>query len=172
MITNNDCFYKKADIFKKKTDPILMADYRAESLTDFSIIIRTYRELKEKKTFKDRFQYLKLPGCLGEETFGWERYINQAFYKSLEWKRLRNEVIVRDMGLDLGCVGREIPNHIIVHHMNPIRPEDIVSQSEFLLNPDYLICCSIRTHNAIHYSDESILYDEPIIRTPGDTKLW
>lgn len=134
--------------------------------------IRSYSEFRKIRAFKDRFRYLKLPGSAGEETFGWERYINQRFYKSTEWKRLRNEVIVRDMGLDLGCEGREIPNHIIVHHMNPVRPEDIYIKSEFLLNPEYLICCSIRTHNAIHYSDESILFDELIVRRPGDTKLW
>ena len=135
-------------------------------------MIRTYSGLCLFNTFAERFRYLKLSGSIGEETFGWERYINQKFYTSSEWKQLRNAVIVRDMGLDLGCEGREIPNHIIVHHMNPIRPEDIVNKSQFLLNPEFLICCSTKTHNAIHFSDESILYEDLVVRKPGDTKLW
>lgn len=134
--------------------------------------MKTYSELCTLPTFNERFRYLKLSGAIGEETFGWERYINQKFYTSLEWKQLRHEVIVRDMGLDLGCEGRDIVSHIIVHHMNPVRPEDIVSKSNLLLDPEYLICCSIRTHNAIHYSDESILFDELVVRRPGDTKSW
>ena len=135
-------------------------------------MIKTYSELIKLPTFNERFRYLKLTGTLGEETFGWERYINQKFYTSHEWKQLRNEVIVRDMGLDLGCDGYDICNHIVVHHINPIRPEDIANKSHLLLNPEYLICCSLRTHNAIHYSDESILYDVIVERKPGDTKSW
>lgn len=135
-------------------------------------MIKCYSELSKLETFKERFRYLKLPGAIGDETFGWERYINQKFYTSHEWKQLRNAVIVRDMGLDLGCEGREIGGHIIVHHMNPIKPEDIARRSRFLLDPEYLISCCARTHNAIHYSDESILFDELVERKPGDTKLW
>lgn len=134
--------------------------------------IRTYSELITLQTFKERFLYLKLSSKVGEETFGFERYLNQNFYSSYDWKRVRRQVIVRDMGCDLGCEDRKIPSHIIVHHMNPITPEDIVKNPELVLNPEYLISTCYRTHNAIHFSDESILYEDPIVRTPGDTKLW
>ena len=134
--------------------------------------MRTYSELMSLKTFEERFRYLKLSGAVGEESFGFERYLNQGFYKSYDWRHIRNRVIVRDHGLDLGFEGREIPGRIIVHHMNPIRPEDIRGNIELILNPEYLISTCHVTHNAIHYGDESILYQDPIVRTPGDTKLW
>ena len=130
---------------------------------------RTYSELITIPTFEERFRYLKMDGVVGQETYGFERYLNQAFYKSHEWKRVRDEVIVRDMGRDLGCKGRELHGRIIVHHMNPIMAKDIVNGTDILLNPEYLICTCKRTHDAIHYSDETILYTEPIIRRPGDT---
>lgn len=135
-------------------------------------MIRTYKELSRLQTFEERFEYLKLSGSIGTETFGFDRYINQMFYRSKEWKSIRNHVIVRDNGCDLGIEGREIQKGIIVHHINPIKIDDIVSATEFLMNPDYLICTSLKTHNAIHYGDSNLLDKDPIIRRPGDTKLW
>lgn len=135
-------------------------------------MIRTYKELSRLQTFEERFDYLKLSSFIGTETFGFDRYINQMFYRSKEWKSIRNHVIVRDNGCDLGIEGREIQKGIIVHHINPIKIDDIVSATEFLMNPDYLICTSLKTHNAIHYGDSNLLDKDPIIRRPGDTKLW
>lgn len=135
-------------------------------------MIRTYKELSRLQTFEERFDYLKLSGSIGTETFGFDRYVNQMFYGSKEWKSIRNHVIVRDNGCDLGIEGREIQKGIIVHHINPIKIDDIVSATEFLMNPDYLICTSLKTHNAIHYGDSNLLDKDPIIRRPGDTKLW
>lgn len=135
-------------------------------------MIRTYSELISIPKFEDRFKYLMLGGGVGEETFGFDRYLNQVFYHSAEWKQIRNDVIVRDMGCDLAFPDREIFGRILVHHMNPISLKDIANRSEFLLNPEYLISTCKRTHDAIHYSDESILYEEPIVRRPGDTCPW
>lgn len=135
-------------------------------------MIRTYGELISIPKFEDRFKYLMLSGGVGEETFGFDRYLNQVFYHSAEWKQIRNDVIVRDMGCDLAFPDREIFGRILVHHMNPISLKDIANRSEFLLNPEYLISTCKRTHDAIHYSDESILYEEPIVRRPGDTCPW
>ena len=135
--------------------------------------IRTYSELMLLSTFKERFEYLKLSGSVGEETFGFDRWINQVFYKSREWLSVRDAVIIRDNGCDLGIPGREIFGKILVHHMNPIRKEDIVSHSEILLNPEYLITTIKNTHDAIHYSDEKLLVSrEPTIRTPNDMCPW
>lgn len=134
--------------------------------------IRSYTELVKLKTFKDRFEYLKLGGLVGKETFGWERIYNQRFYASHEWKEVRRKVIVRDNATDLGCDGYSIPGRIIVHHLNPIKPEDLLDRIDLILDPEYLITTCFRTHNAIHYGDDSILYDDPIIRTPGDTIPW
>ena len=136
-------------------------------------MIRTYNELIQLQTFEDRFNYLRLYGEVGKETFGFDRIYNQKFYRSKEWKDIRNYVITRDHGCDLGILDREIPGRIMVHHMNPISMEDIKHSSDYLLNPDYLITVSPMTHDAIHYSDESILLSSTIIeRKPGDTKLW
>lgn len=135
-------------------------------------MIRTYTELMKLKTFTERFRYLKFSSKVGEETFGFERYLNQGFYQSYEWKQVRNAVIVRDMGLDLGCEDRPIPARIVVHHMNPITADDIIKRPELILDPEYLISTCHKTHNAIHFGDESVLYEDPIVRTPGDTKLW
>ena len=134
--------------------------------------IKTYSELMELPTFEERFRYLKLNGAVGQDTFGFDRYLNQIFYRSKEWKRIRDYVIVRDNGCDLAMEGHEIYDRIYIHHMNPIELGDILHESEFLLNPDYLICVSHRTHNAIHYGDESLLYQGPIERTPNDTCPW
>lgn len=136
-------------------------------------MIRTYSELSRMASFKDRFEYLRLDGAIGTETFGFDRYINQQFYRSQEWKRIRNEIIVRDNGCDLGIEGFEIYGRIYIHHMNPIMLKDIVHQTDFLLNPEYLICTTHQTHNAIHYGDESLLSTlEPVQRTRNDTCPW
>ena len=135
-------------------------------------MIRTYTELISIPTFEERFKYLKLGGAVGEATFGFERYLNQSFYRSNEWKQIRSEVIVRDMGNDLACEDRSIFGRILVHHMNPISTNDIANHTDLLLNPEYLISTCERTHNAIHFGDESILYQDPIERKPGDTCPW
>lgn len=134
--------------------------------------IKTYSELILLPTFIERFGYLKLNGRVGEETFGFDRYLNQQFYKSDEWNRIRDEVIIRDMGCDLGVEGREIKSRILIHHMNPITKQDIIERSEFLLNPEYLICTMKNTHDAIHYGDENLLYGDPIVRKKNDTCPW
>ena len=134
--------------------------------------IRTYSELILLPTFEERYQYLRLSGTVGEETFGFDRYLNQIFYKSKEWKRIRNEVIIRDNGCDLGVPGREIYGKIIIHHMNPIRKDDILRRIEYLLDPEYLICTVKNTHDAIHYSDEGLLIRMPKARTKNDTCPW
>lgn len=136
-------------------------------------IIRTYSELKELKTFEERFKYLKLGGVVGAETFGFDRYFNQKFYTTTEWKQLRNRIIVRDLGCDLGCEDHEIfGQRIIIHHMNPIDLEDIEKKSDFLLNPEFLITTIHSTHNAIHYGDESLIITAPIERCRNDTCPW
>lgn len=135
-------------------------------------MIRTYSELIKLKTFKDRFEYLKLDGIVGEETFGFDRYMNQIFYKSREWTSVRRSVIIRDNGCDLGVEGYEIHGKILIHHMNPINLSDIVHKTDELLNPDYLITTVLSTHNAIHYGDASLLPALPIERRANDTCLW
>ena len=134
--------------------------------------IRTYSELITLPTFEERFRYLQLGGKVGEDTFGHDRYLNQMFYTSDEWRRIRRDVIVRDNGCDLGIRDREIHGLIIIHHMNPITIEDIINRSEFLLNPEYLISTVKNTHDAIHFSDERILITDPIERRPNDTCPW
>lgn len=134
--------------------------------------IRSYRELRRFGTFIDRFEYLSLKGNVGESTFGFDRWINQRFYRSHEWKRVRNYVIVRDNGCDLGIEGHEIHTDLLVHHMNPVSLDDIRHGEEWILDPNYLITTSLATHNAIHYGDEKLLPKGPIVRQPGDTKLW
>ena len=135
--------------------------------------IRTYQELCRFQTFEERFEYLKLNGQVGQDTFGFDRYLNQVFYqKDQEWRKLRNEIIVRDLGCDLGIEGREIYGTIIIHHMNPITKEDLLNRSEILLNPNYLITVSKNTHDAIHYGSSEILIKDPVIRTPNDTCPW
>lgn len=135
-------------------------------------IIRTYSELIKLPTFIERYEYLRLGGVVGEETFGFDRYFNQLFYRSDEWKRIRDEVIIRDNGCDLGMEGHDIHSRIIIHHMNPITKADILRRSEFLLNPEYLICTIKSTHDAIHYGDESLLITAPIERYENDTCPW
>lgn len=134
--------------------------------------VRTYLELSKLHTFEKRYEYLKLGGIVGEETFGFDRYINQIFYKSKEWKAIRDCVIVRDNGCDLGMEGREIYGKIFIHHMNPLSKKDIEARTRFLLDPEYLICTSLQTHNAIHYGDESLLLQMPAERSRNDTCPW
>lgn len=134
--------------------------------------IKSYSELIMLPTFEERFEYLKLDGKVGEATFGFDRYLNQIFYKSKEWRKLRDSIIIRDNGRDLGIEGREIHGTILIHHMNPISKEDILNKTDFLLNPEYLICTIKSTHDAIHYSDENLLIKEPIIRSKNDTCPW
>lgn len=136
--------------------------------------IRTYSELSKLTTFEERYRYLQLRGRVGEETFGFDRWLNQLFYHDPEWLAVRDLVIIRDNGCDLGMLDREIKGkvRIIVHHMNPITKEDILRRSDFLLNPEYLICCLDSTHKAIHYGDENLLIRMPVERRPFDTCPW
>lgn len=134
--------------------------------------IRTYSELITLPTFKERFNYLKLDGLVGESTFGFDRYLNQMFYRSQRWKEIRDFVIIRDNGCDLGVEGYEIHSTIVIHHMNPITIEDIKKETEFLLDPEFLICTIHNTHNAIHYGDENLLIKAPIERSKNDTCPW
>jgi hypothetical protein len=134
---------------------------------------KTYSELRRFHTFHERYLYLKLNGVVGSETFGFDRYLNQDFYKSFEWKRVRDVVITRDLGCDLGVEGHEINDRLYVHHMNPMGPEDIKHSNIDILDPEYLICVTHDTHNAIHFGDERLLRrTEFVVRRPGDTKLW
>ena len=134
--------------------------------------IRTYTELSKLHTFEERFEYLRLGGRVGEETFGFDRWLNQIFYRDPEWQMARDRAILRDNGCDLGIEDREIHGRIIVHHMNPITKDDILQRSDILLNPEYLICTVKNTHDAIHYGDESLLLLTPIVRTRNDTRPW
>lgn len=136
------------------------------------MIVKTYSELIRLEKYMDRYQYLMLSGRVGQETFGYERFLNQSLYKSYEWRSVRDEVIVRDHGCDLGMEGYEIYGSIIVHHMNPITMDDIQNRNEDIFNPEYLVSTSFSTHNAIHYGDEKLLITEPIIRTKNDTCPW
>lgn len=134
--------------------------------------IKTYSELITLPTFEERFRYLQLEGVVGKSTFGFDRYLNQRFYTSKEWKKIRNEIILRDNGLDLGVEDHEIVGKIYIHHMNPIMAKDIVDQTRYLLDPEFLICVAHSTHNAIHYGDESLLPQPLVERRPNDTCPW
>jgi len=133
---------------------------------------RSYTELARIRTFEERYDYLAVRGVVGLDTFGFERWLNQAFYHSAEWRHARRQVIARDRGCDLGIEGQEIYDRPIVHHMNPIAVDDITHANIDIINPEYLITVSLRTHNAIHYGDRSQLVQPLIQRRPGDTKLW
>lgn len=134
--------------------------------------IRTYSELIRLPTFIERYRYLRLSGHVGQETFGYDRYLNQLLYTSGKWRSLRDEIIIRDSGCDLGHEGFEIHGRIIVHHMNPITIEDIENESEYVFNPEFLICTTHNTHSAIHYGDESLLITAPVERRKNDTCPW
>jgi hypothetical protein len=135
-------------------------------------LVRNYTDLCALPTFEERFEYLRLDGVVGKDTFGYDRYLNQQFYASSEWKRIRDEIIVRDNGCDLGIDGYFIRGRVFIHHMNPIGIEDLVRHSAILVNPEYLICVSRETHNAIHYGDFSLISKDPIERKPNDTCPW
>lgn len=132
---------------------------------------RCYHELRRLETFEERFEYLKLDGQVGQSTFGHDRWLNQRFYTSLEWKRVRDFVVVRDNGCDLGIPGREVSFGLLVHHMNPMTTEDIAYGVDWILDPEFLICTSKQTHNALHYGVDQLL-PKRTERRPGDTKLW
>lgn len=134
--------------------------------------IRTYSELITLPTFEERYRYLRLAGRVGQDTFGFDRYLNQSLYHSQEWRDIRDFVIIRDNGCDLGVEGYEINGSVIIHHMNPITTEDIELGTDFLFNPEYLITTVLSTHNAIHYGDESKLVKTPIVRRKNDTCPW
>lgn len=134
--------------------------------------MKTYSKMMNIKTFEERFEYLKLDGEVGKETFGFDRIINQLLYSSSEWKRIRDKAIIRDNGCDLGCEDRPIGKRIIVHHINPITIDDILQCSPKVFDLDNLVCVSHNTHNAIHYSDNNLLMKDPIERKPNDTCPW
>ena len=134
--------------------------------------IKTYSEVIELPTFLERFDYLKLGGRVGEETFGSDRYLNQVLYRSTEWKNFRRDMIIRDNGMDLACEGFEIGGKILLHHINPLTEKDIIRLDPKIFDPENVICVSMMTHNAIHYGDESLLVTEPVIRKPNDTCPW
>lgn len=135
-------------------------------------MIRSYSEIKKLSSFFERYEYLRLDGIVGYETFGYDRYLNQAFYTSKKWKEARNPVIIRDNGCDLGIDGREIFDQVIVHHINPMTPEDIELDRDWIYDPEYLICVSDATHKAIHYGDKSKLITLPKERSMNDTCPW
>lgn len=136
--------------------------------------IRTYSELIQLPTFEERYEYLRLGDRVGEVTFGFDRYLNQKFYKSIEWRDIRNYVITRDNGCDLAFDGMDIPNgvRVLIHHMNPMVAKDIALKEDWILDPEFLVCTTKRTHDAIHYGDSSLLYSDPVERSPNDTCLW
>lgn len=132
----------------------------------------TYSELIKIPTFKDRFEYLKLTGEVGNDTFGFDRYLNQTFYKSSIWHKIRNQVIVRDNGCDMAHPDYPIAGKIVIHHLNPVDQDDVIYQRDILLNPEFLVCVSLITHNAIHYGSQELLPSDPIERKPNDTCPW
>lgn len=134
--------------------------------------VRSYSELARLQTFEERFEYLVLSGQVGAMTFGFDRYINQQFYQSREWRDARDYVILRDEGCDLGIPGREIPHRLLVHHINPLTQDDIRLGHEVLIDPENLICCEHHTHNALHYGNYRLMPQDPKERKPGDTRLW
>lgn len=134
--------------------------------------IRTYSELRRLRTFEERFDYLVLDGIVGHSTFGFDRYLNQRFYNSRDWRKVRDEVIIRDNACDLGIIGREIHDRIYVHHMNPITIEDFENNYDMIINPEFLICTSFDTHQAITFNTPNNLIRLPKERRRGDTRLW
>lgn len=133
-------------------------------------IVRTYTEMSRLRTFEERYEYLRLAGIVGESTFGFDRYLNQALYRSRAWKKARDQVIIRDNGCDLGIEDRLITDRVIVHHMNPLIIDEIEERDEGIFNPEFLVCVSPATHNAIHYGDDRLLIKSELVeRRPGDT---
>lgn len=144
----------------------------SRSTTKNTMTKRSFSELIRLQTFEERFEYLALRGSVGRSTFGYDRYINQRFYTSREWKLVRDEVIVRDSGRDLSMLGYEIHDRVYIHHMNPMDAQSIIDEDQSILDPEFLICTSHQTHNAIHYGDKSLLRQPLVERRPGDTHLW
>lgn len=134
--------------------------------------IKTYSELITIPTFEERFEYLQLKGSVGKDTFGYDRYLNQILYSSPEWKRLRNQIIIRDNGCDLACEGYDIRSRVLIHHLNPITVDDVVARGRKVFDPNNLVCVTHNTHNAIHYGDASLLVTGPVVRTKNDTCPW
>jgi len=141
-------------------------------MTKIQQMVRTFTELQKLKSFDERFEYLRLNGSVGRSTFGFDRYLNQILYRSRRWSRIRDKVIIRDNGCDLGLEDYPIIDHIVIHHMNPIRIKDIEENDNRIFDPEFLICVSYRTHQAIHYGDKSLLPSIPIERRPNDTSPW
>jgi hypothetical protein len=137
-----------------------------------NMMIKTYSELITLPTHLERYRYLRIGGRVGEETFGFDRYLNQTLYRSAEWQRFRREMIVRDNGMDMACDGYDIGGVILLHHINPITEKDIIKRDPKIFDPENVICVSLNTHNAIHYGDESLLFEGPVIRTKHDTCPW
>lgn len=137
-----------------------------------SMMNKSYLELIQIPTFQERYEYLKIGGRIGEETFGFDRHLNQTLYRSSEWKRFRRQVIIRDKGCDLGCEGYELYDKILIHHINPITINDVLDRASCVFDPNNVICTSLNTHNAIHYGDSELLVTEPIERTKNDTCPW
>ena len=136
------------------------------------MMIKTYSELMSFSTYEERFRYLQLKGAVGKDTFGYDRYLNQILYNSQEWKRFRDKIIIRDNGCDLACEGYDIHGRILVHHINPIRVDDVVNRNPIVFDPENVVCVTHNTHNAIHYGDESLLILAPVERTKNDTCPW
>lgn len=134
--------------------------------------MKSYLELLEYETFKERFEYLKLPGSVGFITYGWDRFLNQALYNSYEWRKFRDKIILRDGGCDLGVYGYEILKYALIHHINPITKEDIIDRAPCVFDPNNVITVSRDTHNAIHYGSDELIPHQMVIRKPGDTRLW
>jgi hypothetical protein len=134
--------------------------------------VRTYSELSRLATFEERFDYLMLSGSTGVATFGFDRYLNQAFYRSSEWQSVRRTVVLRDNGCDLGVPGYEISANPLIHHINPMSPEDVLDRADWILDPEFLVTTCTNTHNAIHFGNKDSLYALPVDRSPNDTKLW
>lgn len=134
--------------------------------------IKTYSEMVRLPTFLERYRYLKIGGQVGEETFGYDRYLNQILYRSPEWKRFRRDIIIRDNGCDLACDGYEIIGKVLIHHIDPITVRDIELRDQKIFDPENVVSVTLNTHNAIHYGDESLLITEPLVRTPNDTCPW
>lgn len=134
--------------------------------------IKSYSELIKIPTFIERYRYLKLNGFVGDETFGYDRYLNQILYHSPEWKRFRRDIILRDNGCDLGCEGYEIIGKVLIHHIDPITVRDVETRDPKIFDPENVISVTLNTHNAIHYGDEGLLIIEPLVRTPNDTCPW
>ena len=137
-----------------------------------SMMNKSYLELIQIPTFQERYKYLKIGGRIGEETFGFDRHLNQTLYRSPEWKRFRRQIIIRDKGCDLGCEGYELYDKILIHHINPITIDDVLNRASCIFDPNNVICTSLNTHNAIHYGDSELLVTEPIERTKNDTCPW